>query len=65
MAKLKLIQKPPPSTKHEPRDRFSDLATTVFTAPKTAVDELEQRWKRANKKTRTKRAAGRIIGTTR
>jgi hypothetical protein len=29
----------------EPHERFSDLATKIFTVPKTKIDEREKQWK--------------------
>ena len=34
----------------DPRERFSDLATKVFTVPKSEIDEREKAWRKKHSK---------------
>ena len=47
MAKQRLFPEPPksPNDNRDPRERFSDLATTIFTVPKSEIDEREKEWR--------------------
>jgi hypothetical protein len=49
VAKEKLFPKPPDGDKREPHKRFSDLASRVFSVPKSEIDKREKQW-RAHKK---------------
>jgi hypothetical protein len=53
MAKQRLFPEPPKDEQHDPKKRFSDLATKIFTVPKSEIDEREKQW-RDRKKSRTK-----------
>jgi hypothetical protein len=46
VAKEKLIPKPPDTDKTGPRSRFAELATKVFTVPKSEIDEREKQWQK-------------------
>jgi hypothetical protein len=56
MAKQKLFPErpePPPDDTREPRERFADLATAVFTVPKSEIDKREKRWRSERHTTET------------
>ncbi len=46
MAKDKLIPRQAEDDGLEPHERFSDLATKIFTVPKAEIDVREKQWKR-------------------
>jgi hypothetical protein len=52
MAKQKLFPKqpePPQDDTREPRERFADLATAVFTVPKSEIDAREKKWRKSHR----------------
>ena len=50
VAKEKLIPEPPESDKRTPENRFSELATKVFSTPKPEIDKREKQWQRERRK---------------
>jgi hypothetical protein len=50
MARDKLIPKPPDTDRRDPRKQFSDLASRVFSTPKSEINEREKRWQQCHKK---------------
>jgi hypothetical protein len=49
MPREKLIPKPVDETK-PPRERFNQLASRVFSVPKSEIDKREKEWQSARKK---------------
>jgi hypothetical protein len=52
MAKQRLISEPPETSKTSPKARFSEIATKVFSVPKSEIDKREEKWR--NDKSRRK-----------
>jgi hypothetical protein len=55
VAKDKLFPKhpvDPGAARRTPRERFNEVATTIFSTPKTTVDEREAKWKAEKKRRR-------------
>jgi len=52
VAREKLIQKQPQDDKRDPRQRFSDFASKVFSTPKSDIDQREKRWRKERKRSR-------------
>ena len=51
MAKQRLFSKQSPDNdKREPRQRFNDLASKVFSVPKSEIDEREKQWRKSRHK---------------
>lgn len=44
VAKEKLIPEPPDADKTGPKGRFVEIASKVFSVPKTEIDKREQDW---------------------
>jgi len=52
MAKQRLFPEPPKpdDDKRGEHERFSDLATKIFTVPKSEIDAREKRWQKQRKR---------------
>jgi hypothetical protein len=44
MAKEKIVPEPPDADKTGPKGRFVEIASKVFSVPKTEIDKREQQW---------------------
>jgi hypothetical protein len=49
MAKDRLFPRAQADDKREPHQRFNELATKVFSVPKSKIDEREERWRQRKK----------------
>ncbi len=52
MANKRLIPKRQDDEQREPHDKFNDLASKIFTVPKSELDKREQQWRSAKTKPR-------------
>jgi len=51
MAKQRLFPEPPnQDDDKKPRERFDELATKVFTVPKSEIDKREKQWRQKKAK---------------
>jgi hypothetical protein len=46
MAKEKLIPKFQDDDKRQPHEKFNDLASKIFTVPKSEIDKREKQWRK-------------------
>jgi hypothetical protein len=52
VAKEKLIPEPPETDKTGPKGRFVEIATKVFSVPKSEIDKREEEWQQKRSKER-------------
>jgi len=50
VANKKLIPKPPDTDRRDPHKHFSDVASKVFSIPKSEIDEREKQWRKSKSK---------------
>jgi hypothetical protein len=53
VAREKLVPEPPDTDKTGPKGRFTEVASKVFSVPKTEIDKREKAWQR-NKNIKSK-----------